>query len=126
MTGCHQAFSFLFATLDLDQMTINSIFCLYQEKSGYLWLGTPEGVMRYDGYDMKIIRNDYKTPDKLSNNDIRCITEDKDYIWVGSFNGITLIDKNTLRTEVLQDEILRNITVSALYPRPDNTVWIIL
>ena len=90
-----------------------------------MWIGTPEGVMRYDGYDMKIIRNDYKTPDKLSNNDIRCITEDKDYIWVGSFNGITLIDKNTLRTEVLQDENLKNITVSALYPRPDNTMWII-
>ena len=111
--------------LDLDQMTINSIFCLYQDKTGYLWLGTPEGVMRYDGYNMKIIRNDYKTPDKLSNNDIRCITEDKDYIWVGSFNGISLIDKNTLKTEVLQDVNLRNIVVSAFFPRPDNTMWII-
>lgn len=111
--------------LGLKQMTINSIFCLYQEKAGYLWIGTPEGVMRYDGYNMKIVRNDFKNPEKLSNNDIRCIAEDNDYIWVGSFSGISLINKTTLKTEVIEEESLRHMTVAAFYPRQDNTMWII-
>ena len=77
----------------LDKLPVNSIFNLYQDRQGFFWLGTAYGLERYDGYDIQPFINNYKNPHKLTHNDIRCFAEDDNYLWVGTVQGINLVEK---------------------------------
>ena len=75
----------------LSQSTVQTIF---QDSKGYIWMGTNDGLNRYNGYEVKI----FKTTDEknsISDNYILNITEDKDgYLWVSTCYGITRISVN--------------------------------
>lgn len=69
---------------------------LYQDKDGYIWIATTNGLYQYDGYQLKIIKTNYTTPDALSNNNIHCLIEDDEYcIWIGTSNGLNKLNKKT-------------------------------
>lgn len=66
---------------------------IFEDQLGFLWLGTPAGVFRYDGYQFKAF--DYIEGDSLSlsNRDVWNIVEDREgRIWVGTNNGLNRLD----------------------------------
>lgn len=77
----------------LDQLSSNEIKSIYQDKEGFIWIGTSYGLVRYDGYDTQIFNNNYETPQQLADNSISCFTDDEQYIWVGTDKGLNLIRK---------------------------------
>lgn len=69
----------------LSQSTINSIL---QDKRGFLWFATEDGLNRYDGYNFRVYRNDPSNELSLSNNRISTILEDKSgRLWIGTKGG---------------------------------------
>ena len=49
------------ACLGIDQgLSNNFVRCVYQDKNGFMWFGTYDGLNRYDGYEFKIFRNNFK------------------------------------------------------------------
>ncbi len=70
----------------LTQTRINVSFI---DSYGYLWIGTSDGLNRYDGYKFDTYRHQPQDTTSLSNNFIRGITEDgnKD-LWVATNNGL--------------------------------------
>ncbi len=59
-----------------------------QDRDGFMWFGTQEGLNRYDGYDFKIFSYDPEDPTSLSNNFVKTIYEDRNgVIWVGTDGG---------------------------------------
>ncbi len=77
----------------LSQSTVNSIV---QDNSGFLWIGTDDGLNRYDGYNFKIYRADPDNPAGLINSGIRGLFVSEDgYIWFGSPQGISRFDPKT-------------------------------
>ena len=44
------------------------VTALYQDRQGFLWLGTPDGLFRYDGYEFTPYRFESNNPRSLSNN----------------------------------------------------------
>ncbi len=69
----------------LSQVTVNFV---YQDAKGFLWIGTDDGLNRYDGYTFKIYNHDPADPDSLSDNSVKSIWEDADgFLWVATFNG---------------------------------------
>lgn len=76
----------------LSQNTVNTIF---QDHKGLIWLGTLDGLNKYDGYDFVVYRNDGRNPRSLNDNRVNAILEDKkNEIWVGTSSGINLFDRN--------------------------------
>ena len=70
----------------LSQSTVN---CMMQDKKGYLWFGTANGLNRYDGYNFVVYVNDPTDSTSISGNGILSICEDKDgYIWIGTTEGV--------------------------------------
>jgi diguanylate cyclase (GGDEF)-like protein len=65
-----------------------------QDRHGFLWLGTHEGVVRYDGYEFRRYRNDPRDERSLSDNVIRSIEPGDDgRIWIATNNGgISIFD----------------------------------
>lgn len=75
--------------LDISMgLSNNSVNAIYQDKDGYMWFGTYDGLNRYDGYDFKIFRNEIGNKSSLGPNFIHCVEGDKhNNIWVGGTTG---------------------------------------
>ncbi|MCX6581585.1 MAG: response regulator [Candidatus Aminicenantes bacterium] len=64
----------------------NSVFALRQTSDGYLWIGTQEGLVRFDGIHFEIYTRD--TVPQLKSNVIRALHEDRNgALWIGAPTG---------------------------------------
>ena len=51
----------------------NTVRAITSDNNGYLWIATPNGLIRYDGYSFEYFYHDYENPESLSNNFIKCL-----------------------------------------------------
>lgn len=127
ITGLHtNAGNFRFEKFPLnDKLPSNSVIRIYNDKEGYFWFGTMDGLCRFDGYDMKIFRSSPLTPGKLINNEIRCITEDTlQKIWVGTPEGIVIIDKKSYKTSILKNPFITGDNINSIITDREGFMWI--
>ncbi|HVZ38707.1 MAG TPA: two-component regulator propeller domain-containing protein [Candidatus Kapabacteria bacterium] len=76
----------------------NSVFAIYQDREGFLWLGTRDGLNRYDGYGFMVFRHDPLDSESLPWTSVMSITEDSDgNIWLASFGRLCRLDRHTYR-----------------------------
>ncbi|WP_316634734.1 two-component regulator propeller domain-containing protein, partial [uncultured Flavobacterium sp.] len=77
----------------LSNSSINTIF---QDSDNLLWIGTWDGLNRYDGSNFKIYRPEANNENSLSNQVILKIDEDSNgNIWIVTIHGINRFDKKT-------------------------------
>lgn len=78
-----------FEHITTDQgLSSNTVFCLLQDSRGFLWIGTYDGLNKYDGYKFTVYKNQPGDPFSISNNMIGDLCEDKlGNIWTGSTWG---------------------------------------
>ncbi len=76
-----------------DGLSQNSIRSLMQDRRGFMWFGTEEGLNKFNGRSFEVFRNLEADSTSLSANDIRSILEDqKGEIWVGTTDGLNRLD----------------------------------
>ena len=51
----------------------NMATCCVQDRKGYIWIGTRDGLNRFDGYTFKVFRNDPDETETLGSNWITCL-----------------------------------------------------
>jgi signal transduction histidine kinase/ligand-binding sensor domain-containing protein/DNA-binding response OmpR family regulator len=69
-------------------LSANKINAVLQDKLGFLWFATEDGLNRFDGYEFKIYRNDPNDSTSITSNDIWSLLEDYDgNIWIGTKTG---------------------------------------
>jgi len=80
-----------------DGLPENTIRCILQDHLGYMWFGTQNGLVRYDGYNMKIYQPDLKDSLSISDRQIYALYEDKSgTLWVGTEKGgLNRFDRKT-------------------------------
>src|SRR6516164_7853939 len=73
------------------------VFDILQDKEGFIWVATKNGLNRYDGYSFTVFTNDPYNQHSLSSNTVLTLFEDsKGRIWVGTENaGLNVYDKRT-------------------------------
>ena len=78
----------------------SSVISMIQTRDGYLWLGTVNGLARFDG-NRYVVFNEWNTPG-LGGNTIGCVFEDsRGALWVGAGNSVTYIkDGQVLTLEI--------------------------
>jgi len=74
-----------------------SIPAILEDKYGFLWFATQDGLNKYNGYDFKVYQNDPSDSNTISNNNIFCLIQDREgYLWLGTENGgLNRFDPNT-------------------------------
>ena len=69
----------------LSQAAVSQIV---QDRQGFIWIGTQEGLNRYDGKTFKIYEHDAENPGSLSSDWIKTLLVDQQGdLWVGTENG---------------------------------------
>lgn len=88
--------NFKYSYLGIEQgVSNNFITDIYQDQKGFMWVGTYDGLNRYDGYDFVTYRNQPNDSTSLSNNRIVSIYSNKNEIWVGTKKGVSVYDYTT-------------------------------
>jgi len=87
------------------------VSCMVQDREGFLWFGTRNGLNRYDGYTFKVFRHDlYDPAHTLPHNWVLDVLEVRDgALWVSTAGGLCRMDKRTGR-----------VTSYRVDPRPGN------
>ena len=78
-----------FHRFSLDQgLSMNYITCIGQDQQGFIWVGTADGLNKYDGYKFTTYRNKPETPGTISNSLILSVYVDKKgVLYVGTDDG---------------------------------------
>lgn len=72
-----------------DGLAHNSVYAIHQDRLGFMWFGTLDGLDRYDGYAFVSFRHDPSDSASLPHNLVRALHEDPDgTLWVGTQNGL--------------------------------------
>lgn len=82
-------------------LSSSNINCLLQDKLGFIWIGTDNGLNRFDGSDIKVFRNNQNSSSSISDNSIWSLFEDrKGNIWIGTKGGI--LNKYSTEYEIFE------------------------
>ncbi len=74
----------------------SNVRCILQDKTGFLWIGTQDGLNRYDGYNFRVFKNNPNDANSISDNMITCLLEDKKgFLWIGTLDGLNRYDPRT-------------------------------
>jgi len=84
-----------FEYLTVDKgLSNNRIHCIFRDSKGYLWIGTEEGLNRYDGQKITIFKYSAAQNNTLSGNTVMCVFEDHTHnIWIGTTKGLNVFDR---------------------------------
>ncbi|MBN2697197.1 MAG: response regulator [Bacteroidales bacterium] len=110
----------------INPLSHNAVTCIHQDRLGFLWIGTFNGLNKYDGYSFKIYRFNENPPNTASTNRILSITEDRfGKLWIMSydrwyhrFNPAT----ETFLTFPEKSDTLESIRFNHFYESPDGTI----
>ncbi len=80
-----------------DGLSHNTITALLQDRRGFVWIGTQDGLTRFDGYEFVIYRYEPDNPNSLSYNHVRALVEDTTgALWIATHGGgLTRFDPET-------------------------------
>ncbi len=77
-----------------DGLSQNTVNAFLQDREGFMWIATQDGLNRYDGYRFKVFRQIPGDSTSLCDNFVLQLVEDsKGCIWIGTRNGLTVYDK---------------------------------
>ena len=104
----------------------NWVYSILQDKYGYMWFGTWDGLNRYDGYNFVT----YNVKDGLSDHTIYSLIEDDEgIIWIGTDKGFNRFDRETrtfkqyLHNSDSTNGLINN-RVNDIIQTKDGTIWI--
>ena len=73
---------------DAQGLSQNAVFCMLQDRKGFMWFGTQDGLNRYDGYNFTVFRRDPQDTNSIADNYITALYEDRQgKLWIGTDNG---------------------------------------
>lgn len=105
-----------------DGLPQNSVQAILQSDDGYMWMGTQEGIARFDGINFTIF--DKKNTPELPNNGIQAIMKGREGdIWFGTGGGLVHLKDGKFTTYSTKNGLSSNV-IWALCESNDGGVWV--
>ncbi len=108
----------------------NTVYCSLQDKNGFIWFGTQDGLARYDGYECRTFRQSEEDTVGFLGKSIHSILEDKKgNLWIGTqTNGINFRDINTGKFKNLgNNDAFKSISknwINAIVEDDKGLIWV--
>lgn len=122
----HPKYSFYYSQKLNEGISQLSVMTICQDTRGYLWLGTRNGLNRYNGTGYTVFRHHPGDSLSLADNEINDICEDREnYLWIATSRGLS---RMCLRTEHIRNYFvpdgLPNAGILSLLTDTSGRVWI--
>lgn len=106
----------------------NSVWSIIQDKDGFMWFGTKDGLNRFDGVNFKIFRKNNTDNSSLGNNFVRAIKEDsKGRFWIGTDQGLFIFNKETEKFKQIYfadlNDIKSEVTINYIFEDRKGNIW---
>jgi signal transduction histidine kinase/ligand-binding sensor domain-containing protein len=112
-------------------LPFEAVTALFQDRAGFLWVGSREGLAMFDGYTSTIFEHDVADPASLSDNAIRTVFEDRaGRLWIGTnTGGLDLLDRATwsfrsYRHDSADPKSISNDSVYAIAEDRGGRLWV--
>lgn len=103
----------------------NEVQKVYQDKDGFIWFATRNGLCKYNGYETILYKSNLYSPNLFTTNSITCLVDDNnDRLWIGTSEGLNVMDKRTGEIKKYKTPSISNDVISALCVTRDNTLWV--
>ena len=121
-----------FRTLDAsDGLPSSTVWKIAQDRDGYIWIGTADGLARYDGVDFQVFRHNAADPVSLAGEDVTALFVDRaNRIWCGGEDaGLNLLDARRagfshFRHDEKNPASLSGNDVWAIGQTRDGAIWV--
>lgn len=126
----------VFAKLSFDHISVinglsqSTVLSICRDSRGFLWIGTRDGLNRYDGKTIKQYKNDPSDPKSLISDDyIYAIAEDKHQkLWIGTQKGLSYYSPETDSFEqidytVAHKKDAQSFAILQILPAKDGKIW---
>jgi len=120
-----------FERISLEQGLSQSVVtCILQDRKGFMWFGTMDGLNKYDGYGFTVYKHDAQDDNSLSDNSITALYEDRfGTLWIGTRDGLNRFDRMTecfthYKHDAANPNSLGHNQVRAIYIDHAGTIWI--
>jgi signal transduction histidine kinase/ligand-binding sensor domain-containing protein len=106
----------------------NSVNDIIQDRTGFLWLTTDDGLNRFDGYQFKVFRHSLENENSISDNSLLSLMLDsKDNIWIGTRSGwLNCYDpvKDHFTKWKIESDLIKQNSITSLYEDSRQKIWI--
>ena len=108
----------------VDGLSQGSVTCILQDRQGFMWFGTQDGLNRYDGYTMKIFKSDPEDSTSLGENFIVSLTEDRSgVLWIGTVSHPEILSRYDPLTESFAEYARDSVDLSGAHENNVNTTY---
>ena len=108
-----------------DGLVNNFVNCVMQEKEGFVWIGTQDGLCRFDGHGFVNYKTDNERQIYLNSVNITCLAQKNDsIIWVGTAAGLHKL--NIFRRKASAAIDFKEQTVQDIFIDHNQTTWVII
>ena len=118
-----QSYSFSHYQVE-NGLSNNSVMCSLQDKMGFMWFGTKDGLNRFDGYTFKTFRKAPEVQGSIGNNFIHSLYEDEQgMLWVGTSKGLYQYNRSTEKFSL--DSATSNLEIQKIIEDKRGNFWFI-
>jgi signal transduction histidine kinase/streptogramin lyase len=114
-----------------DGLSQSIAFSIVQGSAGFIWIGTEDGLNRYDGYDFEVYLHDPRDPNSISDNYVSALHVDRSgTLWIGTWrNGLNRYDPATdsftrLQHDPTDPSSISGNRIMSIRDDLDETIWI--
>lgn len=117
----YKPFAFNALTIN-DGLSQGMVTSILQDRYGFMWFATLDGLNRYDGYRFSVYRNDQQNPSSITQSFAQSLFEDsKGRFWIGTISGgLDLFERET---ETFIHIRHQEGNVNSLSPGPVESIW---
>jgi PAS domain S-box-containing protein len=104
----------------------SSVFCVLQGQKGFMWLGTEQGLNRFDGYNFLVYKFQHDDPNSLIYHPIWSICQDSQgVIWIGTTGGLTKFNHNRgTFSSYTEKDGLPNDVINGILEDDQGNLWL--
>ncbi len=108
----------------------NAVLTILQDQRGFIWLGTEDGLNKYNGYAFEIFKHDPEDPSSISDNLVSKLFEDKfGVLWIGTRTGLDRYDPSTgsfshFETDPSDPKSLSGTWVVSIIEDQEGKLWV--
>jgi signal transduction histidine kinase/ligand-binding sensor domain-containing protein len=106
-----------------DGLSQSFVKTICQDKVGFIWIGTDDGLNRFDGKNFLIYKHNLNVENSLLSSQILCIYEDsRGNLWIGTSFGLNQFDRRN--NSFVHDSTWPEKAVRAIYEDKNQVLWI--